>query len=185
METDQIFTKLKEDMQKSVDHVLSEFATLHTGKANPSMVDGVNVEVYGSSMKLRDVAAITTPDARTLQIQAWDKGTVGPIEKALIDAKLGISPVVTGELIRLPIPELSGERREELCKMAQGFAENGRIGVRASRKDGLDSLKLLQKEGLPEDDFKRAEKEVQKLTDDMVNQINQAVASKEADLRQV
>ena len=114
METDQIFKKLKEDMQKSVDHVLSEFATLHTGKANPSMVDGVNVEVYGSSMKLRDVAAITTPDARTLQIQAWDKGTVGPIEKALIDAKLGINPVVTGELIRLPIPELSGERREEL-----------------------------------------------------------------------
>ena len=185
METDQIFTKLKEDMQKSVVHVLSEFATLHTGKANPSMVDGVNVEVYGSSMKLRDVAAITTPDARTLQIQAWDKGTVGPIEKALIDAKLGISPVVTGELIRLPIPELSGERREELCKMAQGFAENGRIGVRASRKDGLDRLKSLQKDGLPEDDFKRAEKEVQKLTDDMVNQINQAVVTKEADLRQV
>ena len=185
METDQIFKKLKEDMQKSVDHVLSEFATLHTGKANPSMVDGVNVDVYGSSMKLRDVAAITTPDARTLQIQAWDKGTVGPIEKALIDAKLGINPVVTGELIRLPIPELSGERREELCKMAQGFAENGRIGVRASRKDGLDRLKSLQKDGLPEDDFKRAEKEVQKLTDDMVNQINQAVVTKEADLRQV
>ena len=185
METDQIFKKLKEDMQKSVDHVLSEFATLHTGKANPSMVDGVNVEVYGSSMKLRDVAAITTPDARTLQIQAWDKGTVGPIEKALIDAKLGINPVVTGELIRLPIPELSGERREELCKMAQGFAENGRIGVRASRKDGLDRLKSLQKDGLPEDDFKRAEKEVQELTDDMVNQINQAVVTKEADLRQV
>ena len=97
---------------------------------------------------------------------------MAPIEKALIDAKLGINPVVTSELIRLPIPELSGERREELCKMAQGFAENGRIGVRASRKDGLDSLKSLQKDGLPEDDFKRAEKEVQKLTDDMVNQIN-------------
>ena len=132
METDPIFKKLNEDMKKSVDHVLNEFATLHTGKANPSLVEGVTVDVYGSSMKLRDVAAITTPDARTLQIQAWDKGTVGPIEKALIDAKLGISPVVTGELIRLPVPELSGERREELCKMAQGYAENGRIGIRAS-----------------------------------------------------
>jgi len=185
METDPIFQKLNEDMRKSVDHVLSEFSTLHTGKANPSMVEGVTVDVYGSSMKLRDVAAITTPDSRTLQIQAWDKGTVAPIEKALIDARLGISPVVTGELIRLPIPELSGERREELCKMAQGFAENGRIGVRASRKDGLDSLKSLQKDGLPEDDFKRAEKEVQKLTDDMVNEINQALASKESDLRKV
>lgn len=185
MQTEPIFKKLKDDMQKSVDHVLNEFATLHTGKANPSMVEGVTVDVYGSSMKLRDVAAITTPDSRTIQIQAWDKGTVGPIEKALIDAKLGINPVVTSELIRLPIPELSGERREELCKIAQGYAENGRIGVRASRKDGLDSLKSLQKDGLPEDDFKRSEKEVQKLTDDMVNKINQALASKESDLRQV
>jgi len=185
METEPIFTKLKEDMKKSVDHVLSEFASLHTGKANPSMVEGVSVDVYGSSMKLRDVAAITTPDSRTIQIQAWDKGTVAPIEKALIDAKLGISPVVTGELIRLPIPELSGERREELCKMAQGYAENGRVGVRASRKDGLDSLKSLQKEGLPEDDYKRSEKDVQKLTDQMVDQINKALALKESDLRQV
>ena len=116
METEPIFKKLKEDMNKSVDHVLSEFATLHTGKANPSMVEGVTVDVYGSSMKLRDVAAITTPDSRTIQIQAWDKGTVGPIEKALIDAKLGINTVVTGELIRLPIPELSGERRDSLAK---------------------------------------------------------------------
>ena len=114
METEPVFKKLKDDMQKSVDHVLSEFATLHTGKANPSMVDGVAVDVYGSSMKLRDVAAITTPDSRTIQIQAWDKSTVAPIEKALIDAKLGINPVVTGELIRLPIPELSGERGRAL-----------------------------------------------------------------------
>jgi ribosome recycling factor len=185
METEPVFTKLNEDMRKSVDHVLHEFSTLHTGKANPSMVEGVSVDVYGSNMKLRDVAAITTPDSRTIQIQAWDKGTVGPIEKALLEAKLGITPVVTGELIRLPIPELSGERREELCKMAQGFAENGRIGVRASRKDGLDALKALQKDGLPEDDFKRAEKEVQKLTDDMVNEINHALLSKESDLRKV
>ena len=185
METEPIFQKLKNDMQKSVDHVMSEFTTLNTGKANPSMVEGVAVDVYGSSMKLRDVAAITTPDSRTIQIQAWDKGTISPIEKALIDAKLGINPVVTGELIRLPIPELSGERREELCKMAQGFAENGRIGVRASRKEGLDALKLLQKDGLPEDDFKRAEKDVQRITDDMVNTINQGLASKESDLRQV
>jgi len=185
MDLESIFEKLKEDMRKSVDHVLSEFASLHTGKANPSMVEGVTVDVYGSSMKLRDVAAITTPDSRTLQIQAWDKGTVGPIEKALIDAKLGINPIVTSELIRLPIPELSGERREELCKVAQGFAENGRIGVRASRKDGLDALKSLQKEGLPEDDFKRAEKDVQKMTDDRVSEINQALSSKESDLRKV
>ena len=149
------------------------------------MVENVTVDVYGSNMKLRDVAAITTPDARTIQIQPWDKSTTAPIEKALIEAKLGINPVVTGELIRLPIPELSGERREELCKMAQGYAEQGRIGVRASRKEAMDSLKEAQKDGLPEDDFKRGEKDVQKNTDDSVNKINEALSSKEGDLRKV
>jgi len=185
METNQIFDKMDSDMQKSVDHVLHEFSTLHTGKANTSMVENVTVDVYGSSMKLRDVAAITTPDARTIQIQPWDKSTTAPIEKALLEAKIGINPIVTGEIIRLPIPELSGERREELCKMAQGFAEQGRIGIRASRKEAMDSLKEAQKEGLPEDDFKRAEKDVQKNTDDNVNKINQALSSKEGDLRKV
>ena len=185
METKEIFDKMEGDMQKSVDHVVHEFSTLHTGKANSSMVETVTVDVYGSSMKLRDVAAITTPDARTIQIQPWDKSNVAPIEKALLDAKLGITPIITGELIRLPMPELSGERREELCKMAQGLAEQGRIGVRASRKEAMDALKDAQKEGLPEDDFKRGEKEVQKNTDESVNQINQALTSKEEDLRKV
>jgi len=164
---------------------LHEFSTLHTGKANTSMVENVTVDVYGSSMKLRDVAAITTPDARTIQIQPWDKSTTAPIEKALLEAKIGINPIVTGEIIRLPMPELSGERREELCKVAQGFAEQGRIGIRASRKEAMDSLKEAQKEGLPEDDFKRGEKDVQKNTDDSVNKINQALSSKEGDLRKV
>jgi ribosome recycling factor len=185
MEPKEIFSKMNADMQKSVDHVLHEFSTLHTGKANSSMVENVVVDVYGSSMKVRDIAAITTPDARTIQIQPWDKSSVAPLEKALLDAKLGINPVVTGELIRLPIPELSGERREELCKMAQGFAEQGRIGVRASRKEAMDGLKDAQKQGLPEDDFKRGEKDVQKSTDDSVAQINQALSAKEEDLRQV
>ena len=181
METNQIFVKMDSDMQKSVDHVLHEFSTLHTGKANTSMVENINVDVYGSAMKLRDVAAITTPDARTIQIQPWDKASTAPIEKALLEAKIGINPIVTGEIIRLPIPELSGERREELCKMAQGFAEQGRIGIRASRKEAMDSLKDAQKEGLPEDDFKRAEKDVQKKTDDNVTKINEALSSKEDD----
>ena len=108
-----------------------------------------------------------------------------PIEKALIDANLGISPVVTGELIRLPIPELSGERRQELCKMAQGMAEHGRIGVRAARKEAMDKLKELQKTGLPEDDYARYEKEVQKETDDAVARINSSLANKEDELKQV
>ncbi len=185
METNQIFDNMDSEMQKSVDHVLHEFSTLHTGKANTSRVENITVDVYGSNMKLRDVAAITTPDARTIQIQPWDKASTAPIEKALLEAKIGINPIVTGEIIRLPIPELSGERREELCKMAQGFAEQGRIGIRASRKEAMDSLKEAQKEGLPEDDFKRAEKDVQKKTDDNVTKINEALSSKEDDLRKV
>ncbi len=185
METEDIFKKMKHVMDKSVDHVLHEFSTLHTGKASASMVESVTVDVYGSSMKLRDLAAITTPDSRTVQIQPWDKSTAAPIEKALIDAKLGITPIVTGELIRMPIPDLSGDRREELCKMAQAYAEQGRIGIRASRKEAMDGLKVSQKDGLPEDDYKRAEKEVQKGTDDAVNRINHALSSKEEDLRQV
>ena len=185
METKDIFDQMNQDMKKCIDHANHEFSTLHTGKANSSMVENISVDVYGSAMKLRDVAAITTPDARTIQIQPWDKSTCAPIEKALIDAKIGITPLITGEIIRLPIPELSGERREELCKMAQGFAENSRIGIRASRKEAMDSLKLAQKDGLPEDDYKRAEKEVQKITDDAVATINDALSAKENDLRQV
>ena len=102
-----------------------------------------------------------------------------------MEAKLGITPLITGEIIRLPIPELSGERREELCKMAQGFAENSRIGIRASRKEAMDALKIAKKDGLSEDDVKRAEKDVQKNTDDAVAKINEVLSSKEADLRQV
>jgi len=185
METKDIFDQMNQDMKKCIDHANHEFSTLHTGKANSSMVENISVDVYGSAMKLRDVAAITTPDARTIQIQPWDKSTCAPIEKALIDAKIGITPLITGEIIRLPIPELSGERREELCKMAQGFAENSRIGIRASRKEAMDSLKLAQKDGLPEDDYKRSEKEVQKITDDAVASVNDALSAKENDLRQV
>ena len=185
MDTSQIFSKMNQDTGKSIDHVMNEFKTLHTGKANSSMVENVSVDVYGSAMKLRDIAAITTPDARTIQIQPWDKSSCAPIEKALLEAKIGITPLITGEIIRLPIPELSGERREELCKIAQGFAEQSRVGVRASRKEAMDALKIAQKDGLPEDDFKRAEKNVQKNTDDAVAKINDALAEKESDLRQV
>ena len=162
----------------------ASWGTGNADRAAPT-VTNVTSTTSDGTLKVGDVAAITTPDARTIQIQPWDKSTVAPIEKALIEAKLGINPIVTGELIRMPIPELSGERREELCKMAQGFAEQGRIGIRASRKEAMDALKLAQKDGMPEDDFKRSEKEVQKITDDSVGQINQALSSKEADLRQV
>ena len=185
MELDAIFTKLKEDMSKPVEHVLQEFSKLHTGKASTTMVENMDVAAYGSTMKLRDMAAITTPDHRTIQIQPWDKSVVGDIEQALLSSKIGITPLVAGEVIRLPIPELSGERREELCKTAQTIAEHGRVGVRGVRKEALDNLKAAQKDGLSEDDFKRAEKNVQEETDAHVGRINDSLAVKESDLRQV
>ena len=185
MELDDIFSKLRDDMSKPVEHVLQEFSKLHTGKANPGMVESLDVEAYGSTKKLRDLAAITTPDARTIQIQPWDKTVVADIERALIAANVGITPLVAGEVIRMPIPDLSGERRAELCKVAQSIAEQGRVSVRGIRKEALDSLKEAQKDGLPEDDFKRAEKDVQEETDSHVGRINKNLAAKESELLQV
>ena len=186
MEVSEILTKLKADMKKAVDHTLGEFNTLHTGKASASMVDNINVDVYGSMMKIRDVAAITTPDMRTIQIQAWDKGSIQPIEKAIISSNLGISPVTNGTLIRLPIPELSLERRKDLAKVANGMAENGRVGVRAARKDAMDALKTKQKDSeISEDDFKRHEKEVQKITDDFNAEISNQLSAKEKELNEL
>jgi ribosome recycling factor len=173
-------------MAKAVDHTLHDFSTLHTGKASPSMVENVMVDAYGSSMRLRDMAAITTPDPRTIQIQPWDKSVIQPIEKAIQTANLGLNPSVDGSVVRIPIPELSGERRQELVKVAHRMAEDGRISVRHSRKDALDLLKESKKDGdLSEDDFKRYEKDVQALTDKFVAEIDEHLKSKETELQKI
>ncbi len=188
MDTDTIFDNLGMDMMKAVDHVLHEFNGLHTGKASPAMVEGitVTVESYGSSMPLRDIAAITAPDPRTIVVQPWDKGVVQDVERALQGANLGINPISEGTVIRLPMPELSGDRRKELAKVAQQMAEEGRVRVRGVRRDAMDELKALQKDGtLSEDDAKRHEKTVQKETDDHIGQINSSLATKEKELTTV
>lgn len=183
MEPEAILKKVKAEMQKALDHTTSEFATLHTGKASPSMVESIPVEVYGSTMKVMEVAAITTPDARLIRIQPWDKSSLKAIEKGIQTANIGLNPIIEGDIIRCPIPELSRERRQELGKMAHSMAEQGRIGIRAARKDGMDLLKAAQKdEGLSEDDAKRYEKEIQKLTDQFNADIAAAADAKEKDL---
>ena len=121
-------------MQKALDHTAKEFSGLHTGKASPSMVETVTVEAYGSSMKINEMAAIMTPDARTITIQPWDKSTMPAIEKAILAANIGLTPAAQGDVIRCPIPEMSKERRKELVKVAGGLAEDGRIGMRARVK---------------------------------------------------
>lgn len=146
----------------------------------------IDVTAYGSSMPLRDIAAITTPDARTIQIQPWDKTVIKDVEKSLQKANLGINPVVDGALVRLNIPELSKERRQDLVKVAHKHAEDGRVSVRQARRNAMEALKAAEKdESLPEDDVKRVEKEIQKTTDDYVEKINVALGHKEEELLKI
>jgi ribosome recycling factor len=173
-------------MKKAVDHSLHEFATIHTGKASPAMVESVMVEAYGSMMPLKGCAAITTPDPRMIQVQPWDKGVLRAIEKALQMANIGVNPVVDGNVIRLPFPELSRERRQEFVKTAHRLAEEGRVSVRHIRRDAMESAKKLKKDGkISEDDEKRLEKDVQAATDKAIKDIDVALAAKEKELMTV
>jgi ribosome recycling factor len=176
-------TEMQTRMKKAVDHTLHEFSSIHTGKASPSMVEGVTVDAYGSQMRIKDCAAITTPDARLIQIQPWDKGLTKAIEKAILMANIGLNPAVDGHVVRVPLPELSRERRQEFVKVANRMAEEGRVHVRNIRRDALDALKKAQKDGkISEDDLKRFEKDVQTATDKMIKEINDHLAKKEKEL---
>jgi ribosome recycling factor len=173
-------------MKKAVEHSLHEFATIHTGKASPAMVESVMVEAYGSMMPLKGCAAITTPDPRMIQVQPWDKGVLRAIEKALQMANIGVNPIVDGSVIRLPFPELSRERRQEFVKTAHRLAEEGRVSIRHIRRDAMETAKKLKKEGkISEDDEKRLEKDVQAATDKAIKDIDIALAAKEKELMTV
>ena len=189
MEYSQIKRDAKQAMDKAVQHTLHEFANIHTGKATPSMIENINVyvESYGANMELRELAAITTPDSRSLQVQPWDRNTTGPIDKAIRASGLGLNPVDRGGgVIIVPVPELSGDRRKELAKVASNYAEDGRIAVRQARHTAMDSLKTLKKEGhVSEDDIKRHEKEIQDMADQHITQINEALEAKEKELTTV
>ncbi len=173
-------------MRKAVDYTLHEFSTLHTGKASPSMVEDVMVQAYGSAMRLKEMAAITTPDPRTLKIQPWDKSLIKPIEKGIQTANIGLNPSVDGALIWVPIPELSGERRKDMVKVAHRMAENGKISVRHARRDTLQLLKEAKKDSeISEDDLTRWEKEVQQGTNKFIGEIDQRLKLKEKDLTEI
>ncbi len=185
MSYEMVLLEAQENMDKAVDFTVREFNTLHTGKASPGLVESIQVPVksYGSSMHLREIAAITTPDARTVQVQPWDKSIVQDVEKAIQTANLGLNPTVAGTVIHIHIPDLSRERRQELVRIAHTMAEEGRISVRHARKDALDVLKKMQKDGdISEDDLKRYEKEVQKDTDNSVEKIGEELTIKEKEL---
>lgn len=186
MDADEILLGTEEAMEKAVDYMTHEFASVRTGKASPSLVENIDVEAYGSSMKLKQLALITTPEPRLLVIQPFDASTVKDIEKAIKESKIGINPAVDGKIIRLPIPELSEERRKDLVKTIKQMAEEARVRVRGHRRDGIDSAKKLQKAGdITEDGLRDIESDIQKFTDQYVKKIDDSVASKEADIMRI
>ena len=166
-------------MKKALDHTLHEFASIHTGKATPAMVEGVMVEAYGSQMRLKECAAITTPDSRMIQIQPWDAGLTKAIEKAIQVANLGFNPVVDGKLVRIPLPDMSRERRLEFVKTASRIAEEGRVQIRNIRREVLEAAKKAK---LPEDESKRLEKDIQASTDKTIKDIGDHFTAKEKEL---
>ena len=172
----------KELMEKSIDHTRIELQKLRAGKAMPNMLDELRVDYYGASTPIGQVASINTPDARTIVVKPWEKNMIPEIERTIINSDLGLNPQNDGELIRINIPPLTEDRRKILVKHARNEAENGKISIRNARKDANDHLKKLQKEGASEDLIKKAEGEVQKLTDNYTHKIDELLNKKEEDI---
>ena len=176
-------TDMQAKMKKALDHTMHEFSSIHTGKASPTMVESVMVEAYGTMQPLKACAAISTPDPHMIQIQPWDKGITQAIIKGIQMANLGLNPSVDGAVVRVPLPQLSRERRQEFVKVANRMAEEGRVAIRNVRRDTMDALKKSQKDGkITEDELKRFEKEVQVATDKTIKDIGDNLAKKEKDL---
>lgn len=174
---------LERRMAGAVEALKHDLQGLRTGRASTTLLDPVSVEVYGSHMPINQLASVSAPEPRMLSVQVWDKTNVGPVDKAIRSAGLGLNPIVDGQTLRLPIPDLTEERRKELAKLANQYAEKARIAVRNVRRDGNDSLKADEKKGVfGEDERKRHETEVQKLTDSTIAEIDAAAAAKEKEI---
>ncbi len=173
-------------MQKSLDSLVIEFGGLRAGRAHVSLLDGMMVDAYGSMTPISQVATVSVPDARCLSVSVWDRGLAKAVEKAIMESDLGLNPVSDGQLIRIPIPPLSEERRKELVKIASKYAEQSKVAIRNIRRDSLDMVKKLKKDNeISEDEEKKLETEVQKVTDEYVKKIDEALAQKEKDILQV
>ena len=180
----------KEDMKRrmkgAVATVKQEFGGLRTGRASPALLDPIMVEAYGSPMPVSQVGTISTPEPRLLTVQVWDRGLVQAVDKAIRNAGIGLNPLVDGQLLRIPIPELNEERRRDLAKLAHKYAEAARIAVRNVRRDGNDHLKRLEKDrAIGEDEHRKLSDELQKLTDENIKEIDQALQAKEQEIMHV
>ena len=176
---------LERRMHGAVESLKSDLAGLRTGRAHTALLDPVTVEVYGAHMPLNQVATVSAPEPRMLSVQVWDKSNVGPVEKAIRSAGLGLNPISEGQTLRLPIPDLTEERRKELAKLAGQYAEKAKIAVRNVRRDGMDALKADEKKHeISEDERKRFETEVQKMTDETIHEIDATAQAKEKEILQ-
>lgn len=173
-------------MNGAVDNLKTEFGGLRTGRASTSLLEPIQVDVYGAMMPINQVATISVAEARMISVSVWDKTNASAVEKAIRNAGLGLNPIAEGTTIRVPLPELNEERRKELGKVAGKYAEQARIAIRNVRRDGMDGLKKAEKDGdLGKDEVKRLEEEVQKLTDKFIKDVDASLESKEAEIMQV
>ena len=180
-----LIDETKERMDGAIAHLENELAVLRAGKANPRMLDSIHVDYYGASTPLAQVANIGTPDPKTIAIQPWEKSMIGEIEKAILASNIGLTPVNNGEIIRLNVPALTEERRKSLVKQVHNEGESARVSLRTARRDANEEVKKLSKEGLPEDDAKKAEDMIQKMTDNFSEKIDKVVKAKEEDIMKV
>lgn len=181
----EVIAKSKTKMGEAVAHLEEELKNYRVGKANPAVFNNVMVSYYGNMTPVPQTASITTPDAKTIIIQPWDKSLIHAIEKAIMDANLGFTPQNNGEVIRINVPALTEERRRELVKKAKGEGEAAKVAVRNARRDAIDQLKKLQKDGLPEDVEKDDEEKVQKFTDKFVKKVDEVLEAKEKEIMTV
>lgn len=179
-------SKFRDRMDKSVSALKEEFAGLRTGRAHAGLLDPVMVEAYGATTPLNAVAAISVPEPRLITVSVWDKSMAGPVEKAIRAAGLGLNPIVDGQMLRIPVPPLTEERRKDLAKLAAKYAEQQRVAIRNVRRDAMDELKKAEKAGdISQDEQKKAEAEVQTHTDAHIKRVDEALKTKEAEIMQV
>lgn len=174
---------LKRRMEGALTSLKGEFGGLRTGRASASLVEPIDVDAYGSKMPMNQVGTVSVPEPRMISVQVWDKSMVGAVEKAIRESGLGINPVVDGQNVRVPIPPLTEERRVELTKVAAKYAEQARVAIRNVRREGMDDIKKA--EGVGEDEQKKMSEDVQKLTDDYIKKVDEALAAKDAEIMQV
>lgn len=177
---------LKRRMDGAIGVLKTELSGLRTGRASASMLEPVTVEAYGATMPLNQVATVSVPEPRLINVQVWDRSMAQAVEKAIRESSLGLNPVVEGQVMRIPIPELNAERRQELVKVAHKYAEQARVAVRHVRRDGMEDIKRSEKsEGLSQDEMRSLSEKVQKLTDEKVAEIDQVVSAKEQEISQI